>query len=422
MLITENMAAEVLKQVRILDPVTQTDAIADVVISEGKIAQIAPQIAETPENAEMIAAPGLILAPGLVDLYSYSSEPGYEDRETLQTLAASALAGGFTRVALLPNTDPVIDNASNLGWLSRNAPPAPKFYPWGAISKGGAGQEMTELAELAQSGCVGFTDNQPLSSSLLLRRVLEYGALCQKPVALVACDRALRGDGVMREGKLSIQAGLPGDPVMSETSAIASICEIVADLRQPVHFMRISTQRSVEIIAQAKNRGLPITASTTWLHLLKDNRAITSYDTNLRLDPPLGNPEDRFALIDGVKQGIIDAIAIDHAPYTYEEKTVAFAEAPPGAIGLELALPLLWQSLVETQQISPLTLLKALSPSPLHCLQQEPIAIAVGCEAELILFDPNAVWTVTATTLKSRSQNTSWLKREIKGKVVKVWS
>ncbi|MFP4007783.1 MAG: dihydroorotase, partial [Spirulinaceae cyanobacterium] len=219
------MAAEVLKQVRIIDPVTQTDAIADVVISEGKIVQIAPQISETLENAEIIEAQGLILAPGLVDLYSYNSEPGYEDRETLQTLAASALAGGFTRVALLPNTDPVVDNASSLGWLSRNAPAAPKFYPWGAISKGCAGKEMTELAELAQSGCVGFTDNRPLSSTLLLRRVLEYGALCQKPVALVACDRVLRGDGIMREGKLSIQAGLPGDPAMSETSAIASICE-----------------------------------------------------------------------------------------------------------------------------------------------------------------------------------------------------
>lgn len=415
------MAAEVLKQVRILDPVTTTDAIADVAISEGKITQISPQISEIPENAAIIEAQGCILAPGLVDLYSYSSEPGYEDRETLQTLAASALAGGFTRVALLPNTDPVIDNASSLGWLSRNAPRSPKFYPWGAISKSCAGQEMTELAELAQSGCVGFTDNQPLSSSLLLRRVLEYGAMCQKPVALVACDRALRGNGVMREGKLSIQAGLPGDPAMSETSAIASICEIVAELRLPIHLMRVSTQRGVEIIAQAKNRGLPITASTTWLHLLKDNRALSSYDPNLRLDPPLGNPKDCLALIDGVKEGIIDAIAIDHAPHTYEEKTVAFAEAPPGAIGLELALPLLWQSLVATQQISPLTLLKALSLSPLTCLQQKPISVAVGNAAELILFDPNQTWMVEAATLQSKSQNTSWLKREIKGRIVKIW-
>lgn len=415
------MAAEVLKQVRILDPVTTTDAIADVAISEGKITQISPQISEIPENAAIIEAQGCILAPGLVDLYSYSSEPGYEDRETLQTLAASALAGGFTRVALLPNTDPVIDNASSLGWLSRNAPRSPKFYPWGAISKGCAGQEMTELAELAQSGCVGFTDNQPLSSTLLLRRVLEYGTMCQKPVALVACDRALRGNGVMREGKLSIQAGLPGDPAMSETSAIASICEIVAELRLPIHLMRVSTQRGVEIIARAKNRGLPITASTTWLHLLKDNRALSSYDPNLRLDPPLGNPEDCLALIDGVKEGIIDAIAIDHAPHTYEEKTVAFAEAPPGAIGLQLALPLLWQSLVATQQISPLTLLKALSLSPLTCLQQKPISVAVGNAAELILFDPNQTWMVEAATLQSKSQNTSWLKREIKGRIVKIW-
>ncbi|MEC4803640.1 MAG: dihydroorotase [Jaaginema sp. PMC 1079.18] len=415
------IAAEVIKQVRILDPVTQTDAIADVAIVSGKISQIAPQISEIPENAEIIESQGWILAPGLVDLYSYNSEPGFEDRETLPTLAASALAGGFTRVALLPNTHPEMDNAASLGWLSRNAPPAPKFYGWGAISQRCAGQEMTELAELAQSGCIGFTDSCPLDSTMLLRRVLEYGALYQKPVALVACDRALRGNGVMREGKLSIQAGLPGDPAMSETSAIASICEIVAELGTPVHFLRVSTQRGVEIIAQAKKRGLPITASTTWLHLLKDSRAVCSYDTNLRLDPPLGNPSDRMALIEGVKTGTIDAIAIDHAPYTYEEKTVAFATAPPGAIGLEFALPLLWQAFVPTAQLSPLTLLKALSVSPLNCLFQKPISIAVGHHAEFILFNPHAVWKVTANTLKSKSQNTSWLNREIKGQVVKVW-
>jgi dihydroorotase len=419
---TDLMAADVLKQVRVLDPVTRNDAIADVAMQAGKIRAIAPQLASLPDNANIIEAQGLILAPGLVDLYSYSSEPGFEDRETLQSLSQAALAGGFTRVALLPNTLPVIDNASNLTWLCQNAPSAPKFYSWSAITQGGEGKQLVELAELAAAGAIGFTDNRPLESSVLLRRLLEYTLPLQKPIALVACDRALRGDGVMREGVLSIKAGLAGDPAISETSAIASILEIVAATRAPVHLMRISTARGVELIAQAKDRGLPISASTTWLHLLLDNRAVSSYDPSLRLKPPLGNPEDRKALIEGVKAGIIDAIAIDHAPYTYEEKTVPFAIAPPGAIGLELALPLLWQALVETQQLSALTLWHALSIAPSRCLQQDPARAAVGETAELVLFDPNAVWTANATTLHSKSQNTFWLGREIQGRVLTVYS
>ena len=184
--------------------------------------------------------------------------------------------------------------------------------------------------------------------------------------------------------------------------------------------MRVSTARSVQLIQDAKARGLPITASTSWMHLLLDSKAVHSYDPNLRLEPPLGNPSDAAALRQGVQQGVLDAIAIDHTPYTYEEKTVAFAAAPPGAIGLELALPLLWQNLVETGEWSALELWRVLSTRPAECLQQIPSAIAPGKPAEITLFAPQLSWTVERQTLKSRSANTPWLGQELSGRVVQI--
>ena len=186
--------------------------------------------------------------------------------------------------------------------------------------------------------------------------------------------------------------------------------------------MRVSTRRGVELIASAKACGLPVTASTTWMHLLLDTEAVKNYDPNLRLEPPLGNQTDREALIEAVKHGVLEAIAVDHTPYTYEEKTVAFAEAPPGVIGLELVLPLLWQRFVASGEWSALTLWQALSDGPQRCLQQEPIRCAVGQKAELVLFDPQQTWTVEPKTLKSCCANTPWLGKQITGRVVRTWN
>lgn len=222
----------------------------------------------------------------------------------------------------------------------------------------------------------------------------------------------------MREGEASISYGLTGDPEISETSALMAILELVALTKTPVHIMRISTTRSVELIAQAKEKGLPITASVTWLHLIGNSEAIRDYNPNWRLDPPLGNISDQKALIDGVREGIIDAIAVDHTPYTYEEKTVPFADAPSGAIGLELVLPLLWQTFVVSGKWSALTLLKALSSNPAKCLNQEPISCEIGQKAQLILFNPQKTWTVGSDTLYSLAQNTPWWGKELTGKVI----
>jgi dihydroorotase len=197
--------------------------------------------------------------------------------------------------------------------------------------------------------------------------------------------------------------------------------ELVEAIGTPVHIMRVSTARSVQLIQDAKARGLPITVSTSWMHLLLDTKTVGSYNPSLRLEPPLGNPSDLAALRQGMRVGVLDAIAIDHTPYTYEEKTVAFAEAPAGAIGLELALPLLWHNLVETGEWSALELWRCLSTRPAECLLQTPSAIAPGQPAELTLFAPQLTWTVERQSLHSRSANTPWLGQQLSGRVVQTW-
>ncbi|MBW4518872.1 MAG: dihydroorotase [Scytolyngbya sp. HA4215-MV1] len=427
------MTNELFQQVRLVDPVSGTDRVTDVLWVDGKIAAIAPEIPDVPVDTHIRDCRGLVLGPGLVDLYSYSGEPGFEERETLTSLQQAAAAGGFTRVTLLPDTHPAIDNPASVGWLrshsqrpESNKHPAAAAVPtldcWGALTQGVKGQQMTELAELATSGIVGFADGQPIPSLSMLRRLLEYLRPLKKPVAIWCFDRELAAGGVMREGAESLRFGLPGIPEMAETSAITSVLECVAAIGTPVHLMRVSTARSVELIQTAKARGLPVTASTTWMHLLLTSDAVASYDPSLHLKPPLGSQADRIALLQGIQAGVIDAIAIDHRPYTYEEKTLAFAEAPPGAIGLELALPLLWQNLVELGALSALELWQALSMRPAECLEQPPGQIVAGRSAELTLFNPRQVWTVENQTLKSRAINTPWFGKQLMGRVIQTWS
>lgn len=420
------MTSELLRQVRLIDPLTQTDRLADVLLVDGQIQAVEAELTEAnvPPETTLQDCNGCILAPGLVDLYSHSGEPGFEDRETLESLLKAATAGGFTRLTLLPDTHPAIDSPAGVEWV--RAQVASQAVPvqvncWGALTLGAKGEQMVELTELAEAGVVGFADGQPVQNNALLRRILEYGQNIGKPIALWCCDRALAGNGVVREGSESMRLGLPGNPAISETAPLAALLECVAQSGTPVHLMRVSTARSVALIQAAKERGLPITASTTWMHLILDITAVQSYDPSLHLEPPLGNPTDRTALIQGLQSGVLDALAIDHSPYTYEEKTVSFAESPAGAIGLELALPLLWQTFVATGQWSPLDLWRWLSTQPARCLHQTPASIAPGAKAELLLFNPAKPWQVTPQTLHSRSTNTSWLNQTIQGRVIKTW-
>ncbi|MBE9206740.1 dihydroorotase [Nostoc sp. LEGE 06077] len=421
---------ELLQQVRVIDPVSGTDQIADVLIVDGNIQAVAAQISDV--NAEILVRDcrGLVLGTGLVDLYSHSGEPGFEERETLSSLLQAATAGGFTRIGILPDTSPSIDHPALVAQLQKQKSTSPRLPGslapllniWGAITLDVAGKQMTELADLAAAGVVGFTDSHPLDNLGLVRRVLEYVQPLNKPVAFWPCDRQLTSNGVMREGANALRFGLPPVPASAETTAIAALLELVAATGNPhVHIMRVSTARSVELIAAAKAAGLPITASTTWMHLLLDTTAIQSYDTSLHLDPPLGNPSDVQALRTGVRTGVIDAIAIDHAAYTYEEKVQAFAEAPTGAIGFELALPLLWQNLVATGEFTALELWQALSANPAKCLGQKLSTLTANQKAELTLFDPAQTWKVERKNLYTLSSNTPWLGKELQGRVLQTW-
>jgi dihydroorotase len=412
---------QLFQQVRILDPIDTPDRqpserVADILVIDGILEEVSATT-QLPTDLQISSGTHLILAPGLVDLYSHSGTPGHEERETIESLLLAAKAGGFVHLNILPDTLPALDRASSIISLDREyhqvatqIPNCPKLGYWGALTEGLEGKTMTELAELATTNITGWADGSAIANTMLIRRLLEYLKPFNRPISLYALDRSLRGNGIARAGVAALKYGLPIDPVSSETAALAAIVEIIADVGTPVHLMRISTRRGVELVAAAKQRGVPITASTTWLHLIANTTDLATYDPNFKLDPPLGTPDDQIALIEGIKTGVLDAIAIDHRPYTYEEKTVAFGEAPAGAIGLELALPLLWQHLVVAGKLSALEVWAALSSKPARCLHQSP-------PTQLILFDTQTAWTVTKKNLQSLVHNTAWLGREVIGKI-----
>lgn len=424
------MTGTLLRQVRVVDPATQTDQVQDVLMEGGRFSAIAPPLSLATENVEVIEGAGKVLVPGLIDLYSHSSEPGNESRETLADLMAGAIAGGFTRIGILPDTDPALDNSGAMRHVldvacELDQMPQPCLLPWAALTHGAQGEQMTELAELASIqafAIAGFADGQPITNRVLLRRLLEYTRSLRRPVALWPCDRALAGNGIAREGALALMGGLPGTLVAAETAALTTILELVREIATPVHLMRISTARSVELIDKAKAEGLPVTASTTWMHLLFSTQDALSYDPNLRLEPPLGNPSDQAALLDGVKAGVIDAIAIDHSPYTYEEKTVAFGDAPPGAVGLAIAFAALWERLVAPGSWSALELLQAMSWRPAQCLGLTAGQIVERKPVEAVLFDPAQGWTVESKTLRSPALNTPFLNQSLQGQIIQTWN
>ncbi|MFK8186730.1 MAG: dihydroorotase [Phormidesmis sp.] len=412
---------------------TGAEGVGDVLIEDGRIKVIAPSLSSDllPDNTHILNGQGQFLGPGLVDLYSQSGEPGNESRETHATLKQAAIAGGFTRVGVLPNTAPAVDNVSAITAVQQanqtadqtGAQAQTQLLPWATITQGGQGEQLNELAELADAGALGFTDSRPITNSVLLRRLLEYAQPLQKPIALWPCNPQLAGRGVAREGTDALRLGLAGVSAIAETTALTTLLECIAEIPALVHIMRVSTARSVELLREAKARELPISASVPWHHLIFDTQDLEHYDPNLRHEPPLGTPADREALIAGVSDGVIEAIAIDHSPYTYEENTVDFASAPPGAIGLELALPILWQTLVAgSPQWKPEQLWQALSYGPCQCLGLTPNTLQIGAAAELTLFDPRVGWQASAKTLKSRSHNTAWAEQAIKGKVIATWT
>lgn len=415
-----------LQQVRIIDPVRERDFIADVLIVNQNIQAIEAQITNYPPHTKIIQGENLILGTGLVDLYSHSGEPGNEARETLLSLASSATAGGFTEIAVLPDTVPPIDNYEILTALQQKVTQLrnnsnqtlSQIHFWSALALGKESKQMSELGELSNQA-IGFTQQFSFTDLPLFKQALEYLRPFKKTIAIDVSRNQLTNNGTIREGAESIRYGLVGNPGYSEAAAIAASLEIIANFDTPVHIMRVSTARGVELIANAKQRGVPVTASTTWMHLLFSTQDQGSYNPNLRLEPPLGNLSDLKALQEGVKTGVIDAIAIAHQAFTYEEKTVPFSLAPSGVIGLELALPILWQKLVTTQIISPLQLWQVLSLKPRLCLQEPSLSISSDFHiSDLILFDTQKTWQVNQQNIQSQGANTPWWNQEIIGKVI----
>ena len=381
-------------QVRWLDPSQGIDQ--ECLVSLGTPLQV---IQELP-----IGSTQKVLMPGLVDLYSHSGEPGHEERETLESLMKGARAGGFVEVAILPDTEPVIDDPALVSWLKKRVP---NLYILASLTVGNQGKELVDTEELLRAGAIGFTAEDALKDLTLTRRFLEYLGPNAAPVLLWPQHPGL-AKGVAREGVWSTALGLIGVPVQAETIAVSTILDLVELTGTPVHLMRLSSQESVERIRVAKAKGLPVTCSVTVSHLLHTVEELASFDPNLRVNPPFGTEEDQAALVAGLADGTVDAIATDHSPWTYEEKVVPFAVAPPGMVMLELALPLLWTHLVETKKLKALDLLRALTTGPRQVL-------GLTASDSWVLFNPETTWTVNSQTIHSLSQATPWWGKTLQG-------
>lgn len=392
------------RQVRWLDPETNSDSVVDLTWDRNS-----KSFGEPFPSADRVIEGGgrLILGSALTDLYATSGEPGHEERESLKTLAASARAGGYGSIAILPNVTPPVDDPGQLDFIRKHWSNA---LVYGAISHGLKGEALSEVGYLAEAGVVGFTDNQPIQNWALLRRFLDYAQILQKPVLLWPWLPEL-ATGSVFESVWATEFGLTGTPPQAETIALSGLLELIRLSRTSIHLMRISTARSVDLIRQAKAEGLPISASTTIHHLSHTSPELASYDPNLRFNPPLGSPEDRDALVAGIQDGTLDAVASDHTPWTYEEKTLPFAQAPSGSISLEFTLPLLWNH-VRSGDLTAIQAWKSLSASPRKILD-------LPAQNALTLFDPDLLWTVE--NLQSRSRTTSWLGKTIQGKVLELF-
>ncbi len=389
---------------RVLDPSQNSDQVRDISWQEGVLGE--PQ-----SSLPLTAGAGWVSGPGLVDLYAHSGEPGYEQRETLASLVKAGYAGGFTQLTLLPDTCPALDQVSSLRLVQSMAPATLNVL--GAMTKGCRGEHLVEFGEMAD-WVAGFTDNQPITNWQQLRHVLDYVRPFNKPIFVYPRDQRFQ-QGVAQESSLALALGLTTSPALAETSALETLLELVRLTGTQVHVMRLATAGGVALMRRAKDEGLPVTCSVTVAQLIHSEEELVTLDPLLRFEPPLGNKIDHQALLAGLRDGTIDAIATDHTPWTYAEKMVPFTQAPAGAIMLELALPLLWSQLVTPGHLEALTLWRALTMGPTEILR-------LPSNPSWITFDPEQAWQVSAETLHSLSTATPWLGKWLKGKVCGVWT
>jgi dihydroorotase len=399
----------VIRGARVLDPARQVDAVMDVRVDGGVIAQLGEDV---PANGHrVIDAAGRVLAPAFVDPHVHLRTPGREDEETIASGTAAAAAGGYCAVLAMPNTEPVVDSAAVLGALVEHARAAAEV-PVGflaAISKGQEGAELTEMAELADAGAAGFTDDgRPVESPGLMRRALQYNKLTGRTLAVHCEESTLSRPGQMHEGEVSAQLGFAGYPSVAESLMVERDLALAAYERQPLHLLHLSARESVEALRAAQAAGVRASGEVTPHHLCLTDEAVRSLDANLKMNPPLRSADDRAALVDGLRDGTIAAVATDHAPHARHEKEVPFEAAPFGVTGLETAFAALYTHLVVPGLVSLPTLLERMSAGPARIYGMEQPQVAVGAVANLVLIDPEAEWEVDERRFHSRSAN-SWL-------------
>jgi dihydroorotase len=394
---------------RVLDPARGLDTVTDVRIDGGVIAQLGEDL---PTNAHrVVEAGGKLLAPAFVDPHVHLRTPGREDEETIATGTQAAAAGGYCAILAMPNTEPIIDSAAVLGSLIDGAR-ATAEIPVGflaAISKGQTGAELTEMGELADAGAAGFTDDgQPVTSAGLMRRALQYSAVARRTVAVHCEEPALSRGGQMHEGDVSAQLGFTGYPSVAESLMVERDLALAAYERRPLHLMHLSARESVEALRGAREAGIAASGEVTPHHLVLTDEAVRTLDANLKMNPPLRAAADRAALVEGLRDGTISAVATDHAPHARHEKEVPWEAAPFGVTGLETAFPVLYTHLVEPGLVPLETLLERMSAGPARIFGLDEPAIALGATANLVLIDPEAEWTVDERGFRSLSAN-SWL-------------
>jgi dihydroorotase len=408
----------VVRGARVVDPVEGIDSVCDVRVDGGTIAQLGTSLEA--DGHRVVEGAGLVLAPAFVDPHVHLRVPGREDEETITSGTAAAAAGGYCAILAMPNTDPVVDSAAVLGSLIEDAQ-AEAEVPVGflaAITRGQEGAELTEMAELADQGAAGFTDDgRPVIAPGLMRRALQYHAITDRRLALHCEEPTLSKGGQMHEGSVSAELGFAGYPSVAESVMVERDLALAAFEKHPLHLLHLSARESVEALSRTQAAGLPATGEVTPHHLCLTDEAVRTLDPNLKMNPPLRSAEDRHALVDAVRDGTITAIATDHAPHARHEKEVPFEAAPFGVTGLETAFAALYTNLVEPGLLKLETLLERMSAGPARVYGLERPRIAVGAPANVVLLDTSATWRVEEGGFRSRSANSWLLGRTLKGLV-----
>ncbi len=416
---------QLLKGGRVIDPSQNLDAVRDVLIEDDKILAIGENLDSAGVDEVVQLSPDYWVTPGLIDIHVHLREPGRVDKETIQSGTEAAIAGGFTAVACMPNTQPVLDNISTIEYVNTTAQRQARIpvYVVAAATKNIEGRELTEMADLKSRGAIAYSDDgHCIMDARIMRLVLEYTAMLDMPFICHAEDTCLSANGCMNEGYYSTLLGLPGIPNESESVIVARDIELAKMTGGRIHFAHISTWQSVEMIRKAKAEGLKITAETAPHYIALTDAALQAYDADFRMNPPLRAERDRQALIEGLQDGTIDAIATDHAPHTPDEKNNPVDQCPNGVIGLETSLAVVLTHLYHNGLLSALDVVDRMSTGPARCLNLPGGTLKPGHRADITVIHPELKWTVEPGKFKSKSRNTPFKGQTLQGKAVKVYA